>query len=199
MPPKKDWQLDSARFQAQARGEKFYTSLLPCLKAHVSERYVSTRQCVQCHAEWTLAKDADSEKTRKRELQRRRRSNPVTREAERLRNRTVNREQRRLYQNAHPEKEVAKQARRRARKRGAFVENVTLEYLIQRDGGKCQLCGGRVVLSARHPHGDSPSMDHIVPLAKGGKHERKNMQLAHFRCNSRKGARSMDEQLLLVG
>lgn len=184
---------------ALAKGEMFYASPLPCSKGHVSERYVSTRQCVECHREWTLAKDANAETTRKRESIRRRRNDPAFRALERLCNSTIYREHKRQYQNAHPEREVAKQARRRARKRGAFVENVTLEYLFKRDGGKCQLCGGDISRSTRHPHGDSPSMDHIVPLARGGKHERKNMQLAHFRCNSRKGARSMDEQLLLVG
>lgn len=34
-----------------------------------------------------------------------------------------------------------------------------------------------------------PSVDHIVPLAKGGLHSWDNVQLAHFKCNTLKGAR----------
>jgi 5-methylcytosine-specific restriction endonuclease McrA len=33
------------------------------------------------------------------------------------------------------------------------------------------------------------TIDHIVPIAKGGKHVRENLQLAHKLCNQRKGAR----------
>ena len=35
----------------------------------------------------------------------------------------------------------------------------------------------------------APVIDHILPVSKGGKHERSNLQLAHWRCNTIKGNR----------
>lgn len=71
---------------------------------------------------------------------------------------------------------------RRARLLGAFVEHVDPKTVYDRDQGICGICG--------QPVGPSvASIDHIVPLAKGGKHSYRNVQLAHLSCNLRKGAR----------
>lgn len=35
--------------------------------------------------------------------------------------------------------------------------------------------------------GDYPSVDHVIPLSKGGTHTWDNVKLAHKRCNSKKG------------
>lgn len=42
---------------------------------------------------------------------------------------------------------------------------------------------------AKYPESLSASLDHRVPLAKGGKHSMANCQLAHLDCNVLKGAR----------
>lgn len=89
--------------------------------------------------------------------------------------------------------------RRRARKRGAFVEPVDWLDIYQRDGGRCQLCGGRVDRRCRYPHHQTPVLDHIVPLSRGGRHERKNVQLAHNGCNNRKRVAAVGEQLRCFG
>ncbi len=64
-------------------------------------------------------------------------------------------------------------------------------YLVERDGGRCQitacLLADRRVLLERGPA--MASVDHIVPLSKGGEHTVDNLQLAHFRCNLSKGNR----------
>jgi 5-methylcytosine-specific restriction endonuclease McrA len=44
----------------------------------------------------------------------------------------------------------------------------------------------------------APSLDHILPLARGGAHDHSNLQLAHRICNSRKSDKGTD-QLLLFG
>ena len=83
---------------------------------------------------------------------------------------------------------------RRARKRAAFVSPVDPAAIYQRDRGICQLC--------RHPVRESTyALDHVVPLAAGGTHEPANVQVAHHRCNSIKGARGWPagDQLRLVG
>ncbi len=53
----------------------------------------------------------------------------------------------------------------------------------------CGICGLLVNkrLSGRHPLG--PTVDHIIPVAKGGPlYALANLQLAHRRCNEQKGS-----------
>lgn len=54
--------------------------------------------------------------------------------------------------------------------------------VIARDGYLCGLCGGEV-------EPDDVHIDHIVPIARGGRDALENLQVAHSRCNLRKGAR----------
>lgn len=84
-------------------------------------------------------------------------------------------------------------------RRAVFVEPVPLGYLLERDRGTCQLCGGRVSTGKRWPDPASPSIDHIVPVSLGGVHEKANTQLAHLGCNMSKGNRSAGSQLLCLG
>lgn len=88
---------------------------------------------------------------------------------------------------------------RRARKRGAFVAAVYRRDIFERDQWRCQLCDKPVRRNAVVPHPLAPTLDHIVPLAAGGTHEPANCQLAHYLCNSRKGAAPADDQLRLIG
>lgn len=90
-------------------------------------------------------------------------------------------------------------SRRRARLRGADTDQIDRVYVFDRDGWRCQLCGKTVPKSKAHPHPLSASLDHVVPLARGGDHVTSNVQLAHLRCNVQKGARGGGEQLALIG
>ncbi|WP_398852710.1 HNH endonuclease [Streptomyces lateritius] len=92
----------------------------------------------------------------------------------------------------------AKNRRRRAAKRGGRSEPYTLEEIAARDRGRCRLCGGRVAMRQKVPHVKAPTIDHIVPVSEGGDDTRANVQLAHFGCNSSKGARG-SQQLALIG
>lgn len=67
--------------------------------------------------------------------------------------------------------------------------SVFLDEIIQRDGSGCALCGEAIDLSLVYPDPFSRSVDHILPLSRGGAHELQNCQLAHLRCNQSKGAR----------
>ena len=86
-------------------------------------------------------------------------------------------------------------ARRRARKAGAYVEDVWRSRVYERDGYVCQLCHKAVRMDKEVPHSRAPTLDHVIPLAGGGMHEYANVQLAHFICNSRKS--DGDAQLFL--
>lgn len=82
---------------------------------------------------------------------------------------------------------------RRLRKiKNAMIDSsITLDGLIKRDGNICYLCGCECDRSDLWVNdngimiaGDSyPSIDHVIPLAKGGLHEWSNVKLAHRRCN----------------
>jgi len=58
-----------------------------------------------------------------------------------------------------------------------------------RGGGRCGICGRLVSPKWSWPHRLSPTLDHIQPTSRGGGDERRNLQLAHWGCNRRKGAR----------
>lgn len=83
-------------------------------------------------------------------------------------------------------------AKRRALKAGAPTEPYTREEIAERDGYVCGLCGGGVDMELRWPDPHSPSIDHIVPLSRGGTDLKTNVQLAHLRCNVVKGAGETD-------
>jgi hypothetical protein len=88
---------------------------------------------------------------------------------------------------------------RRVRKHGAYVANVSPQYIYARDNWTCQLCHRKVDRRKAVPHQLAPTLDHIVPLAQGGKHEPSNVWTAHFLCNCRKSDRGGGEQLMLFG
>lgn len=74
------------------------------------------------------------------------------------------------------------QNRRRAKLLAAFVEDVYVEALFERDNGLCGICGLLVTQT-------DWSVDHVVPLSKGGEHSYANTQLTHLICNVRKNNR----------
>lgn len=87
-----------------------------------------------------------------------------------------------------------KEVVRRIRTKAQMVDNdITLEKLYQRDGGICYLCGrvcdwnDRVVIDGTVICGDNyPSIEHVIPLSKNGKHSWANVKLACRKCNNHK-------------
>lgn len=78
--------------------------------------------------------------------------------------------------------------RRRTRKRinGDADYSISLSKLCKRDHGICAICGEKVNMKADPNSNEYGSIDHIIPLAKGGKHTWDNVQLTHRICNSNK-------------
>ncbi|MFF7191782.1 HNH endonuclease [Streptomyces sp. NPDC008222] len=90
--------------------------------------------------------------------------------------------------------------RRRAQKKATSTgDPVLLADIAERDGWRCHICGKAVNSKLKWPHVKSASLDHLVPLSKGGAHDPANVRLAHLGCNSAKGNRGGGEQLLLIG
>ena len=97
------------------------------------------------------------------------------------------RERSRLWAESHPEEVRDRNRHRRARLAGVKHEPLTISDVAARDGWRCGICGERV--DPRAKGASRKSLDHIVPISRGGPHTLENSQLAHFRCNSAKGAR----------
>ena len=88
----------------------------------------------------------------------------------------------------HPEQVRALSRRARALRANAPCgEPFTIEDVIARCGWVCGICGLPIDPNAQDK--TRRSLDHIVPISKGGAHTLENAQLAHQNCNSRKGNR----------
>jgi endogenous inhibitor of DNA gyrase (YacG/DUF329 family) len=80
----------------------------------------------------------------------------------------------------------------RARQAGATViEPFGRDEIFRRDDWTCYLCKEPVNRKASPFHPDSPTIDHIMPLSKGGEHSKRNAATAHLRCNSIKQDRAV--------
>lgn len=59
--------------------------------------------------------------------------------------------------------------------------------LFERDGGRCGICGELVDMSISPLEPNGPTIDHIRPKCRSGSNAWVNLQLAHERCNQKKG------------
>lgn len=90
------------------------------------------------------------------------------------------------------ERRKAEYQRREARKRGAAVaERFSKTDIFERDGWRCGICGADVDRTLRYPDPGSASLDHVVPLSKGGVHAPDNVRCSHLRCNVSRGNREV--------
>lgn len=103
-----------------------------------------------------------------------------------------NRESRADGRQGNPPWDDKAKARWRARKermRGdSDAETFSFHEVFDRDGWVCGICSGPVDPDLKWPDPLSVSLDHIVPVSRGGKHRRDNAQCSHLRCNVSKGA-----------
>ncbi len=82
-------------------------------------------------------------------------------------------------------------------------DEISLTELYRRDAGICYLCGGKCDYRDRIIAKDGktvicgnlyPSIDHVVPLSRGGTHTWGNVALAHRMCNSVKSIKEQPER-----
>lgn len=80
--------------------------------------------------------------------------------------------------------------RRRCRKYGVYYDpSVKADDVFTRDGYVCRICGKPCDVNDKSwgtSGAMAPTVDHIIPLAKGGAHIWSNVQCAHAICNSYK-------------
>ncbi len=67
------------------------------------------------------------------------------------------------------------------------IQNFKRIDIYERDGWICQLCKKAVNPKLSFPSPACASLDHVIPLSRGGSHLATNVQLAHLRCNTSRG------------
>jgi 5-methylcytosine-specific restriction endonuclease McrA len=90
---------------------------------------------------------------------------------------------------ANPELDRAHTEKKRARKRnapGSFTP-ADIQGILRTQNSLCAYCGRNIA--------DCYTVDHIIPLARGGSNWPSNLQLLCRSCNASKGARTHDEYL----
>lgn len=87
--------------------------------------------------------------------------------------------------------------KRQALKLGNHHERYTDIEIFERDGWICGICGQKINKRLKYPNPRSKSIDHIVPLSKGGADAPINLQASHLRCNIGKNA-NFGGQLRLI-
>jgi hypothetical protein len=84
---------------------------------------------------------------------------------------------------------------RRARANGANNgDKVLVAALIERDGLRCSACLLPIDQHNAWPDPFSLSIDHTLPISRGGQHTLSNTTLMHLRCNISKGSQVNGDQ-----
>jgi 5-methylcytosine-specific restriction endonuclease McrA len=185
-----------SRKEARERGLKRYFTGKPCKHGHLVQRYIGTGHCIACdnascskgqkkhravrtksQRQWRIRNRARHNATI-----RQRRKNPVILEKHNAINsrwRDKNPNYINEWRENNPEKHKAIVHKRLSRKKnsGGVITAVEIKEIYRLQGGKCAYC--KQVLGTKY------QVDHIVPLANGGRNETKNVQLL---CAKRKGS-----------
>ena len=85
----------------------------------------------------------------------------------------------------------------RVRRAKAELEGNATQELInakwEASNKTCRLCGTRIDDTLRSPHPMSLTIEHLTPISRGGAHNLDNIDFAHRTCNTKKGAKTLDE------
>jgi 5-methylcytosine-specific restriction endonuclease McrA len=66
---------------------------------------------------------------------------------------------------------------------------ISADAIIERDGNVCHICNSEINLSLARNSRFGATIDHVIPVSKGGADTLENMRLAHWICNIKKGNR----------
>ena len=76
-----------------------------------------------------------------------------------------------------------------ARRRGRERVRRLRPRIIERWGMRCYLCLGAIAIGPESSHPGALTLDHVVPIAQGGRDTEDNLRPAHRGCNVDKGER----------
>lgn len=206
------------RDDARSLGLKRYFSGLPCRVGHISERYVSTGGCIECHA---LARRAYADafpeevKRMKKDWQNRESARMAQHTRNwRARNPEKDKAKQKKWAAENPEKVSARAARYYRRHRARKIADATKwaknnperacanwrnararkanapgKFSAIDIRGIAKAQGGRCAYCAISLRRTRRHIDHIVALSKGGTNYPKNLQLLCAPCNQSKSAK----------
>ena len=88
----------------------------------------------------------------------------------------------------------AKHEQRMAHRKATRTDRVRIEgrrrlAILERDGWVCHICTLPIDPTVQWPAVDSPTVDHVIPLAQGGSNDADNLAAAHAYCNNVKHSR----------
>jgi hypothetical protein len=69
-----------------------------------------------------------------------------------------------------------------------------LERLRDRDGDNCLHCGKAMVFDGFHCDPRAASIEHIIPIARGGGSKLFNLALAHRHCNIKRATKPLSQE-----
>lgn len=188
-------------------GTVFNRSMISIRKGHCSCPVCREAELSKARQQRLLAEEAELER---RKIERQRKAEEREAEAERKRKEqkhpcpvcgtiTTRRKYccRKCAQRANNK---TKDHRRRNLLANVMVDkDITVEGLFRRDKGICYICGGRCDFEDYTVRGKYiitgdwyPSIDHVIPISKGGTHSWDNVMLAHRRCNSVKSNKTVE-------
>jgi 5-methylcytosine-specific restriction endonuclease McrA len=109
------------------------------------------------------------------------------------------RQERAHWRKLYPELAATYDARRRALVEQAQTDETFAPIDVhKRDDWTCKICLRPIDPEIAWPDPMSPSIDHVVPLSRGGAHALSNVQSAHLGCNSSKGDRLMGDAVAVL-
>lgn len=91
-----------------------------------------------------------------------------------------------------------RQVKRRVWAHEVAYEPISRNTLGERDEWICQICDDPIDTALAWPDPFSASIDHIIPLSRGGSHLYSNVQITHLRCNLKKHTTIIEEHNLPV-
>lgn len=94
-------------------------------------------------------------------------------------------------------REVPQKFRAKARRYGCYYEPINRAHIYARDKFRCAYCRVRVVVSDTW-RPDMATLDHIVPLSKGGPHAPHNVTTCCSMCNSIKSDKIVNDIQLSI-
>src|SRR5690625_393745 len=104
----------------------------------------------------------------------------------------------RCWKKRNRERYLAQERERMRRRRALILETqtdtFTDEDVRMAHGDDCYLCGKRINFRLSWPNPKSPSLDHVIPLSRGGTHTLENCAMTHWECNHKKNANLVDRR-----
>ena len=192
---------ECSRQAAREAGLSRYCTGQPCAKGHVSERYVSNNQCVECQSSYTsswYARNrekvlasvrawgiANAERKEKSERAWRTLNGDrklATDAAWRSANKERERAATKAWLKANPQAKGCYLRTRRARKLAGGGRHTSAEiaWLFEKQRGRCAHSWCQQKLRSGY------EVDHILPLVLRGSNDRRNLQLLCVPCNRSK-------------